>query len=100
MNTKPNNTGIKNAYQFVDAYKKACPESHYFDQATLDFWGEKIADMYLARQLYEVVDTWDDKKHVCFKLTRKQNDPFLGHHIVSTYFDVATFEDFSENSVK
>lgn len=97
MKTKENNTNVRSVAALIAAYEKAKPEGYYFSPDTLNFWGEKVSEMRLAKDLYEVIDKWDKTIHWCYRLTTYQRDPFANKkrlHVV--YFDVETFEDFTE----
>lgn len=98
MKTKKNDTSVKTVYSLISAYQKAKPEGFYFDSDTLDFWGEKVSEMRLGKELYQVIDDYDDSAHWCYRLTTYQRDPFTnGKRLHVVYFDVDTFEDFTVN---
>lgn len=84
------------ARQLIKLDKQHQPEGHFFDKATLEFFGERVSEMEVADKL-EVIQDFYGNDHTCYKVTAIQHnypDPdyiAIGVH----YFDSTTFEDIS-----
>ena len=75
--------------RFISEYQKNCPEGKFFNETWLDFFGEKIENMYLCPGTVSAEDY--DGVHECYKLsTYQKNNPF-GPQRAFFYFDAETF---------
>ena len=64
---------------------------HYFDEDTLNFFGEQMSDFKILENKIVVKD-FNDKKHTCFVLSKVSQD-FTGRYFRNyDYFDVNTLE--------
>lgn len=83
---------IKTAYGLRDAYHKKRPNGHFFDDATLNFFGETMSSMRLLKERATITDSMGEE-HICYVLSSLQRkhpgDPRRKYH----YFDIETLED-------
>ena len=89
--TKPQEDTNMTAYELKRNHEKKHPSSHFFDQNTLDFFGETIQGMKVLANTAKCRDS-QGEEHTCYVIsTIQKNYPFgakRAHH----YFDTTTFE--------
>lgn len=64
---------------------------HFFDAATLKFFGERISDMRVLKGT-TVVKTYSGEEHTCYTLSSLQRKHPMGPRRKYSYFDTETFE--------
>ena len=79
------------AYELRKKYKEHNPDGHYFDEQTLRFFGESMADMKVAKEL-ETVKDYRGNEHQCYVLTSYQRNHPDGARWATHYFDSQTFD--------
>lgn len=77
----------------IDRHKRFNPKSHFFDRATLRFFGEKVSEMEVLEDTVKVYDPYYEKVHECYVLESIQHNAPGGPMLRRSYFDV---NDFSE----
>ena len=80
-----------NAYTLKDKHLAACPNSHFFDYATLKFFGERMSEMRVMKDTIKIKDS-SGKEHECYVLSSRQMKYPGGPRRIQHYFDVYTFE--------
>jgi len=50
--------------EFIKRYKKKHPESHFFDEDTLEFFGEQISEMKLSGPVNYIVNGEDTEVYI------------------------------------
>lgn len=83
---------VESVYGLMSAYQSKHPDSHYFDHATLKFFGERISEMYLFKKRVIVTDNLGEK-HECYVLSSLQRKNPMGARRRYTYFDVETLDN-------
>lgn len=78
--------------ELIWQYKSHNPKGHYFDPATLKFFGERLSEMRVAKDVVTVMDASGRKHHAYCLSSRQRNYPG-GPRRKYTYFDAETFED-------
>ena len=81
-----------NMRSFIADYYEKNPNSHYFDSATLKFFGERLSDMRINKTI-EVKEDYRGEKHDCYVISRLQRKHPNGPKRTLAYFDVETLED-------
>ena len=81
-----------NMRSFIADYYEKNPNSHYFDSATLKFFGERVSDMRINKTI-EVKEDYQGEKHECYVISRLQRKHPNGPKRTLAYFDVETLED-------
>lgn len=67
------------------------PDSHFFDQKTLQFFGETMSTMRLLKKTAKVKDVMGEE-HECYVLSTSQRLPSGSRRRVWHYFDINTLE--------
>lgn len=67
------------------------PKSHFFDEETLEFFGEDIEEMIVLPGIVEMQDCMHED-HSCYVLSSLQRKHPMGARRVYHYFDTRTFE--------
>lgn len=78
------------AYELRDRYQAAVPDGHFFDAATLRFFGETMGKMKVSGP--ETVKDWYGKTHSCWVLLSWQKKHPLGPRWIMHYFDTNTYD--------
>lgn len=73
----------------IEAYKKNCPDGHFFDDETLEFFGD---DLDNATVNLCTINTKDGAKAV-WKYTANQRNAPVQPYISVHYFNALTFEE-------
>lgn len=84
-----------NIYELRNAHEKNNNGSHFFDDATLKFFGERLSKMRVLKKTCEVVDILGDKYN-CYVVSSTRNKDAFGRckpYIYYLYFDCTTFKD-------
>ena len=81
-----------NIHSFINDYYAKHPNGHYFDSATLKFFGERLSDMRINKTI-EVKEDYRGEKHDCYVISRLQRKHPNGPKRTLAYFDVETLED-------
>lgn len=82
---------IKDMYELIALYKKERPDGHFFDDETLDWFGEKIYDMYLYKSTVRVEDRFGQKRE-CYAFSSLQKNHPCGPTRTVHYLDIETLE--------
>lgn len=82
---------IETYNQLKTAYYNKHPHGHFFDYATLKWFGERESDMRLLKSKAKI-KAWDGE-HICYVLSSYQRKHPLGARRVHHYFDIETLED-------
>ena len=77
-------------YKLEMLHKNNHPTSHFFDDDTLKFFGERKSEMRVLQKT-EIVKGYSGT-HECYVLSSKQHKHPSGPRRVYHYFDVKTFE--------
>lgn len=75
----------------IRKHKEAHKGSHFFDDDTLKFLGEKISDMKVEKDTVKIID-YCGVEHTCYVLSSYQRKYPTGARRVKFYFDVETFD--------
>lgn len=82
-------------YKLINTHLNKHPDSHFFDNDTLKFFGEARSRMKVLKTTRVITDVCGEK-HTCYVVSsvRTKNwqgscKPYTKHH----YFDVNTLED-------
>ena len=67
-------TTYNNFYQFLNDYKKHNPNGHYFDSATLKFFGERTSDMYILKNTTMIKNFFPFWNNEIFRGNVQQSD--------------------------
>lgn len=78
-------------YNLIDRYKENNPGGHFFDRSTLKFFGERISDMRVLKDII-IVKSAGGEQHECYMLSSLQRKHPMGARRVYHYFDRKTFE--------
>ena len=81
-----------NIYEFIKLYRERHPTGHYFDTATLKFFGERLSEMRILKGTVEITDR-NGIEHTCYTLSAIQRRPDGMVVRKHTHFDVNTMED-------
>ena len=76
-------------YTLMENYK-AKQGGHFFDEATLKFFGERISDMRVLKDT-TTVKTYSGDTHTCYVLSSLQRKHPMGPRRKYSYFDTETF---------
>ena len=84
------------ARQLISLYRQHQPDGHFFDKDTLRFFGEKISEMKVQKELAIIQDVFG-KGHTCYVLTAMQHNYPDPDYIATGihYFDSTTFDDIA-----
>lgn len=84
-------------YELMNKHLEKHPNSHFFDNDTLKFFGEALSRMRVLKGTVTIKD-YCGKDHVCYVVsaTRHKNwngrcKPYIHYH----YFDIDTLDDIS-----
>lgn len=69
------------------AYYRKHPDYHFFDRDTLKFFGERLSDMRVLKDIVSVTDI-QGNEHKCYVLSSVQRNHPMGPKKVYHYFDV------------
>lgn len=86
------NGEIRTAYGLRDAYYQKRPNGHFFDEATLKFFGETMSSMRVLKEKATITDCMGEK-HVCYVLSSLQKKHPCGPRRKYHYFDIETMDD-------
>ena len=89
-----------NTEVLIDRHKRFHPESHFFDRATLRFFGERVSEMEVLDNTVKVHDTFYDKVHECYVLQSIQHNAPFGPMLHLSYFDVNDFSEVQGNVLR
>lgn len=78
-------------YELASKYKEKNPDGHFFDKATLKFFGERISEMRVLKNTKIIKDV-SGKRHECYILTSLQRKCPTGPRRQYHYFDHETFK--------
>lgn len=67
------------------------PNGHYFDYKTLKFFGERLSEMRVLKEIFKIRDFHGDV-HDAYCLSSVQHNAPGGPRRHYSYFDVNTFE--------
>ena len=81
-----------NIHRFIKDYYAKNLDGHYFDQDTLEFFGERLSDMRINKKI-EVREDDRGQKHKCYVVSRVQRKRPNGPKRSIAYFDVVTLEE-------
>ena len=76
--------------EFKRIFMEKNPNSHYFDRKTLKFFGERMRDMHVTKNV--IVKDYHGNKHKCYALSKYQRNHPLGPRYSVHYFDMETLE--------
>ena len=76
-------------YEFIEKYREAQPDGHFFDRETLRFFGERLSEMRVLRDT-ATIKAEDGKTHECYVLSRFQRKHPRGPRRTYTFFCVKT----------
>ena len=85
------NYKVYDQYSRRRAHEAAHPDSHFFDDKTLRFFGETMSSMRLLKN-HAVIKDVMGQSHECYVLSSSQKPPFGNRHRVCHYFDTETLE--------
>lgn len=91
------NTKFLTVNQLKDAYMKAYPEGHYFDEGTLRFFGEKLSDMKVLGETMTIIDSIGEA-HDCYVLEKISHDFMDRKMRTRGYFDVETLKTITPDA--
>lgn len=79
-------------YKLINMHNMKHLDSHFFDRDTLRFFGERISEMRVLKQV-EIIKDWRGNEHKCYVLSSIQHNAPEGvekrkHH----YFDIDSFD--------
>ena len=77
--------------ELMKKHKAAHKDSHFFDDDTLKFFGERISEMKIEKDTVTIID-YCGKEHQCYVLSSYQRKYPTGARRVQFYFDVDTFD--------
>ena len=78
--------------QLIREYQTRDPHGHFFDRDTLKFFGERMSEMRVLKDLSEVTDVLGEK-HICYVLSSYQRKHPCGPRRAYHYFDTITFDN-------
>lgn len=82
---------VYDPYSLKRAHEASHPNSHFFDDKTLRFFGETMAAMRLLKKTVMIKDVMGEE-HVCYVLSSSQKPPYGKRRRVYNYFDTKTLE--------
>ena len=83
----------KSVDALIDRYYETHPDGHFFDRATLKFFGERRSEMRLLKGTVTVKDI-SGKEHECYVISSVQRPgPPLKRRRKYHYFDASTYDD-------
>ena len=80
-----------NIHSFINDYNEK-QHGHYFDRETLKFFGERLSDMRILKNIV-VREDYQGKKHDCYVISRLQRNHPNGPRRTLAYFDIETLEE-------
>lgn len=80
----------------MSGYKRTHPDGHWFDEATLEFFGEKTYEMHVSKRRYCRDVTTGEEFFAWILTSRQRARP--GRPLFHTAFDAKTFEPYPEGS--
>ena len=83
---------MKDIYELKDAYYRKHPDGHYFDTDTLKFFGERLSDMRLLKEISNIKDI-SGNEHEVYVISRLQRNNPKGKCRTYAYFDTTTLDD-------
>ena len=78
-------------YEFRRIYLEKHPDSHFFDRKTLKFFGERMSDMHLRKDV--TVTDYLGNKHKCYVLSKYQRNASISPRYSIHYFDMETLDE-------
>ena len=78
-------------YNLRSMHLRAHPDSHFFDDDTLKFFGECMSTMRVLKNTAEITDSMG-AKHICYVLSKLSKAYPSGKRRTYAYFDVDTLE--------
>ena len=88
MSMEANNMSV---WKLMREHQQNYPESHFFDKETLRFFGERISEMRVLKNVIRINDFYGNA-HTCYVLSSLQRNNPAGASRKHHYFDVETFE--------
>ena len=82
---------ITSIYDLEREYKRTHPNGHFFDAATLEFFGETVGNMTVSKEKHHIIDELGDE-YECWRVSSRQRNYPSGPRNVWYYFDARTFE--------
>ena len=79
-------------YEFIEKYRVAQPDGHFFDRETLRFFGERLSEMRVLRDT-AIIECDDGKTRECYVLSRFQRKHPRGPRRTYAFFDIETLDD-------
>lgn len=79
------------AYELMRQYNRYQENGHYFDRDTLKFFGERISEMRVLKDVIVLKDCTGEN-HTCYILSSLQRNHPIKPTRHYTYFDIWTFE--------
>lgn len=79
-------------YEFVDKYRKAQPDGHFFDPQTLKFFGERLSEMRVLKGT-AMLECDDGKTRECYRISSLQRKHPCGPRRSYAFFDVKTLDN-------
>ena len=89
------NNGTKyngKTWKFIQDYYSKNPNGHYFDSATLKFFGERTSDMYILKNT-TMIKNYNGQEEECYILSSMQRNYPGGARRRYTYFNVESLDD-------
>ena len=78
-------------YKLIAEYQNHNPSGHFFDRDTLKFFGERISEMRILKNMVCKTD-YSGEKHSCYVLSTLQRNAPCGASRAYHFFDSETFE--------
>ena len=88
---KPDPANIKDVYQLRATHEHMHPNSVFFAEENLKFFGERMSEMYVWKQKVDVEDA-NGKPHTCYVLSKMSRTHPMGPRRTYAYFDAKTLE--------
>ncbi len=87
-----------NVYELKSKHEAKHPDSHFFDEETLKFFGETFSKMNVLKKKVDVKD-YLGNVHSCYVLSALQRNHPGGPRRVCHYFDSETFDTVIDGEV-
>ena len=78
-------------YEFIEKYREAQPNGHFFDPKTLRFFGERLSEMRVLKGT-ALIECEDGKTRECYCVSSLQRKHPRGPRRTYAFFDVKTLD--------
>ena len=79
-------------YEFIEKYRVAQPDGHFFDRETLRFFGERLSEMRVLKGT-ALIECEDGETRECYRVSSLQRKHPRGPRRSYTFFCVKTLDE-------